>query len=62
MSTDSKALKQTTINFSIVLDQPGTDFFGQADANDVQLACALEKPGVPHARLLSSSLRLTDLC
>lgn len=62
MSTDSKALRQTTTNFSEVLNQPGTGFFGQVDANDLQLAYALEKPDVPHARLLSSSVRLMDLC
>ena len=55
MSTDSKAFRQTTTKFSIVLDQPGTDFFGQADADDLQLVCALEKPDAPHVRLLSMS-------
>lgn len=50
------------MNFSVMLDQPGTDFFGQADANDLLLACALEKPDVPHVRLLSSSVPLTDVC
>ncbi len=61
MSKDSKALRQTTIYFSAVLHPPGNGFFEQADANDLQLACVLEKPDVPHVRLLSSSVRLLDL-